>query len=162
MPLLMITGQKPIKKSKQGRFQIINVVEMMRPLTKFTRQIVNAQNIPWVVREAFRIAQEERPGAVHIELPEDVAAEEGEAELFEVTRPYRPSGYPLILEKAERMISEAKCPLLLIGAGANRNRTSLALRQFIDSTGIPFFNTQMGKGVVDERTSPLFGDRCSI
>ncbi|MFV2002959.1 MAG: thiamine pyrophosphate-binding protein, partial [Paracoccaceae bacterium] len=75
MPMLMITGQKPIKKSKQGRFQIVDIVDMMRPLTKYAHQIVNADTIPSVVREAFRLAEEERPGAVHIELPEDIAAE---------------------------------------------------------------------------------------
>src|SRR5699024_4216928 len=71
MPLVVITGQKPIKTSKQGKFQIIDTVEMMQPLTKFTKQITHSSNIPAVVREAFRVAQKERPGAVHIELPED-------------------------------------------------------------------------------------------
>ena len=69
MPMLMITGQKPIKTSKQGHFQIVDVVDMMRPLTKYTRQIVAADAIPARVREAFRRAEEERPGAVHLELP---------------------------------------------------------------------------------------------
>ena len=76
MPILMITGQKPIKHSKQGQFQIINVVDMMRPITKYTRQIVSGDNIPSQVREAFRLAEEEKPGAVHLELPEDIAAED--------------------------------------------------------------------------------------
>ena len=66
MPMMMITGQKPIKSSKQGRFQILEVVDMMRPLTKFTHQIASADNIPSRVREAVRLAQEEKPGAVHI------------------------------------------------------------------------------------------------
>ena len=74
MPILMISGQKPIKKSKQGRFQIIDVVEMMRPITKFTKQIVHGNNIPVLVHEALRLALQERPGAVHLELPEDIAA----------------------------------------------------------------------------------------
>ena len=73
MPMLMITGQKPIKSSKQGHFQIVDVVDMMQPLTKFTRQIVSIGNIPSAVREAFRRAEEERPGAAHLELPEDIA-----------------------------------------------------------------------------------------
>src|SRR5215510_15982640 len=75
MPMLMITGQKPIKKSKQGRFQILDVVSMMEPLTKFTHQLASADNIPSRIREAFRLAQEEKPGAVHLEFPEDVADE---------------------------------------------------------------------------------------
>ena len=75
MPMLMITGQKPIRQSKQGHFQIINVVEMMRPITKFAKQIVSGVQVPSTTREAFRLAMEERPGAVHIELPEDIAEE---------------------------------------------------------------------------------------
>ena len=80
MPMVMITGQKPVKHSKQGKFQIIDVVEMMRPLTKYTHSIVSANNIPSMIREAFRISQEERPGAAHLELPEDVAGEEAEVQ----------------------------------------------------------------------------------
>jgi acetolactate synthase I/II/III large subunit len=155
MPMLMITGQKPIKKSKQGRFQIVDVIDMMRPITKYTRQIVNSNNIPSVIREAFRLAVEERPGAVHIELPEDVASEEVEEKLFQVRTIRRPDADEKAVLKAVSMIQKATSPLVLIGAGANRKRTSKALKQFIDQTGIPFFNTQMGKGVVDER-HPLF------
>src|ERR1700740_763104 len=72
MPILMVTGQKPIKKSKQGRFQIIDVVEMMGPVTKYTHQLASADNLPSRVRESFRLAEEEKPGASHIEFPEDI------------------------------------------------------------------------------------------
>jgi acetolactate synthase-1/2/3 large subunit len=157
MPMLMITGQKPIKKSKQGRFQIIDVVDLMRPITKFTRQIVNGNNIPSVVREAFRIAMAERPGAVHIELPEDIAAEDAEEKLFNVGGHRRPEADEQVCRVAAKMIEEAKMPLILIGAGANRQRTSKALNNFIYKTNIPFFNTQMGKGVVDERHPKYLG-----
>ncbi len=157
MPMLMITGQKPIKKSKQGRFQIIDVVDLMRPITKFTRQIVNGNNVPSVVREAFRIAMDERPGAVHIELPEDIAVEDAEEKLFGVDGHRRPVADDLVCKEAAKMIEEAKMPLLLIGAGANRQRTSEELNNFIDKTNIPFFNTQMGKGVVDERHVNFLG-----
>jgi acetolactate synthase-1/2/3 large subunit len=75
MPMLMITGQKPIKKSKQGRFQILDVVSMMGPITKFTHQMASSDDIPSRVREAYRLAEEEKPGATHIELPEDIADE---------------------------------------------------------------------------------------
>jgi acetolactate synthase-1/2/3 large subunit len=73
----MITGQKGILSSRQAQFQIVDIVATMRPLTKASRQIVSASTIPTVVREAFRLAQEERPGPVHLELPEDIAAEDG-------------------------------------------------------------------------------------
>lgn len=155
MPMVMITGQKPIKKSKQGRFQIVDIVDMMRPITKYTRQIVNGNNIPSAVREAFRIAVEERPGAVHLELPEDIAREQAASRLFVVKQVRRPDADEKATLEAIEMIHRAKYPLILIGAGANRKRTSAALKRLINHTGIPFFNTQMGKGVVDER-HPLF------
>lgn len=157
MPMLMITGQKPIKKSKQGRFQIIDTVDMMRPITKYSRQIVNGNSIPSMTREAFRIAQEERPGAVHLELPEDIAAEECEERIFEVVGYRRPDADDQAIKKAAQMIKEARMPLILIGAGANRKRTSKALRKLIETTQIPFFTTQMGKGVVDARHPQYLG-----
>jgi acetolactate synthase-1/2/3 large subunit len=155
MPMMMITGQKPIKKSKQGRFQIVDIIELMRPITKFTHQIVNGNNISAMVRESFRLAIEERPGAVHLELPEDIAAEACDDRIFNVVGHRRPDADEMALQEAVKMIENAKMPLLLIGAGANRKKTGEALTKFIEQTGIPFFNTQMGKGVVDER-HPLF------
>lgn len=157
MPMMMIAGQKPIKKSKQGRFQIVDVVRLMEPITKYSRQIVDGNNVPSVVREAFRIAMEERPGAVYLELPEDIAEEPTDAEVFDVVKHRRPTADPKAIEQAARMIEEAKLPLLLVGAGANRQRTSDALSKFIDETGIYFFNTQMGKGVIDERHPKFLG-----
>ena len=158
MPMLMITGQKPIKQSKQGHFQIVDIVQMMKPLTKYTQQIVSGDNIPSRVREAFRRAEEERPGAVHLELPEDIAREETNAELFMHNSVRRPTAERKAVEKAIQMIEQAKRPLILIGAGANRKMTSNMLSRFIDSKDIPFFTTQMGKGVVDERHSLFLGN----
>lgn len=157
MPMLMITGQKPIKTSKQGDFQIINIVDLFQPVTKYTHQIVNAAKVPSQVREAFRIAQEERPGAVHLELPEDIAVEETDNPVFEVVGYRLPDAPRLAILEAANMIRKSKMPLILIGAGANRKRTSQALTAMINTTGIPFFTTQMGKGVVDERNSAYIG-----
>ena len=150
MPMMMITGQKPIKKSKQGRFQIIDIVRMMRPMTKYTKQVVNGNNIPSMVREAFKIATTERPGAVHIELPEDIAAEEVEFNIYPVQSFKYAVAVDDVIADAVSMIEKAKRPLLLIGAGANRTRIGTTLTDFVNKTGMAFFSTQMGKGVVDE------------
>ncbi len=150
MPMMMITGQKPIKKSKQGRFQIVDIVGMMKPMTKYTKQVVNGHNIPSMVREAFKIATTERPGAVHLELPEDIAAEDVEFNLYPVKTFKYPVAIDEVIDNAVSMIEKAKKPLLLIGAGANRTRIGNALTDFVNKTGMPFFSTQMGKGVVDE------------
>lgn len=158
MPMLMITGQKPIKISKQGRFQIIDVVEMMRPITQYTKQVVHGNTIPAIVREAFRIASEERPGPVHIELPEDVAEEQVEdAVPFAPSNARRSIAEYKAIDQAVEKIKQAKSPLLLLGAAANRKLTSKMLTEFVDKTGIPFFNTQMGKGVIDERHPKFIG-----
>ncbi|SFW58894.1 acetolactate synthase-1/2/3 large subunit [Sinomicrobium oceani] len=156
MPLVILTGQKPIKKSKQGKFQILDIVKMMHPLTKFTKQVTHSSNIPSVIREAFRLAQEERPGAVHIELPEDIAREDVEnPRLFDVVDFKMPYAGKETIAEAVKMVKNATKPILLIGAGANRKRASIALTRFVDTIGIPFFNTQMGKGIIDER-HPLY------
>ena len=155
MPMVMITGQKPVKHSKQGKFQILDVVEMMRPLTKYTHSIVSGNNIPSSIREAFRISQEERPGAAHLELPEDVAGEEAESQPLPRSRARRPVAEGKAIKQAVEMIEKAKNPLLLIGAGSNRKMPARMLRAFVDKTQMPFISTQMGKGVLDER-DPLF------
>lgn len=158
MPMVILTGQKPIKTAKQGKFQIIDVVEMMGPLTKYTKSVTHGQNVPAIVREAFRKAQEERPGAVHIELPEDIAQEKVDnPHIFEVVDYRMPYAGSTAISDAVAMIKKAKKPLLLIGAGANRKRASKALTTFVDAVGIPFFNTQMGKGIIDERHDLYLG-----
>ncbi|WP_288106013.1 acetolactate synthase large subunit [Limnobacter sp.] len=156
-PLIMITGQKPIKKSKQGQFQIIDVVGLFDPICKMSKQIVHGNTIPSLVREAFRIAEEERPGAVLLELPEDIAAEPTDALLIPRHERHYAVADEAILNEAVSMIRAARMPLVLLGAGSNRRQARLALSEFIETTGIPFFNTQMGKGVVDEGSPQFLG-----
>jgi acetolactate synthase-1/2/3 large subunit len=155
MPMMMVTGQKPIKSSKQGRFQILDVVDMMRPITKFTCQLAAGDNIPSRIREAFRLAQEEKPGAVHIEFPEDIADEHTDATPIPASLSRRPAADAKAVRAAVKKIEAAKSPLLVIGAGGNRAMTSRMLGQFVEKTGIPFLTTQLGKGVLDE-DNPLF------
>ncbi len=148
MPMLMITGQKAIKSARQARFQIVDIVGAMRPLTKMTRQIVSAASIPTIVRDAFRVAVEERPGPVHLELPEDIAAEQADVALVPphpIDRPVAPSS---ALDRAVAMILASKHPLIMIGAASNRPRLVEPLSDFVRRSRIPFFNTQMGKGAV--------------
>jgi len=158
MPMLMITGQKPIKTSKQGRFQIIDAVDMMQPITKHTAQVVSGDRIPSLVRESFRLAHEERPGAVHIELPEDIAAEQTDVELIAASAVRRPIAEYKSIAAAVAMIERARSPILLIGAGANRKLTAKMLREFVDKTDIPFITTQLGKGVLNEKHQRFMGN----
>lgn len=158
MPMVMITGQKPIKTSKQGQFQIVDIVDTMQPLTKFAKQVESADMIPARVREAFRLAQEERPGATHLELPEDIAQETTDAPVLEPSFTRRPVADDKAIRKAAEVIAAAKHPLLLVGAGANRKLTCRMLRRFVEETQIPFVTTQMGKGVLNEDSPRCLGN----
>ena len=149
MPMVMITGQKGILSRKQARFQVVDVVSTMAPLTKMAHQIVSTATIPSIVREAFRVAQQERPGPAHLELPEDIAAEET-PEISPVPRhPMAlPVAHPAALDRALDLILQAERPLVMLGAAASRPRLADALSDFVRRLQIPFFNTQMGKGAV--------------
>src|SRR5271165_1993145 len=149
MPMVMITGQKAIHTSRQARFQIVDVVSAFKPLTKLSRQIAGAASIPTVVRDAFRIAMEERPGPVLLELPEDVAGEDGPDLLpVPVHAVEIPVAHRAALDRAAEMILAAKRPLTMLGAAASRPRSTSGLAGFVRRTQIPFFTTQMGKGTV--------------
>ncbi|MEJ8851009.1 acetolactate synthase large subunit [Variovorax rhizosphaerae] len=150
MPMILITGQKAIMTARQARFQIVDIVATMKPLTKASRQIVSAASIPTVVREAFRLAAEERPGPVHLELPEDVAAEmvPDHITVIEVHPVELPTAQDASLDRAAELLMAAKRPLVMFGAATNRPRLEGELTDFVRRTRIPFFNTQMGKGTV--------------
>ncbi len=157
MPMVMLTGQKPIRSSKQGAFQVIDVVDMMAPVTKYTKQVVSASYIPARVREAFRLAAEEPPGATHLEIPEDVLEESAEGFPLEASQVRLPDAAELSIERAVDMLRKAKRPLLVTASGVNRHETCQGLRDFVSRFGIPFVSTQMGKGVVDERSPGYVG-----
>ncbi len=149
MPMVMITGQKGIMSSRQARFQIVDVVATFKPLTKLSRQIVSAGSIPTLVRDAFRIAMEERPGPVLLELPEDVAAERCEDVPVVPVHPIElPVAHRAALDRAAGMILAAERPLIMLGAAASRPRSTAGLAGFVRRLQIPFFTTQMGKGTV--------------
>ena len=149
MPMILITGQKAVMSARQARFQIVDIVASMKPLTKMTRQIVSAAAIPATVRDAFRVAMDERPGPVHLELPEDIAAEEVEdAPVIPIHPIERAIAPETAIERAAQAVLAAKRPLVMIGAAGSRPWLADALSGFVSRTGLPFFNTQMGKGAV--------------
>jgi len=158
MPMLLLTGQKAIMSSRQARFQIVDVIGSMKPLTKLSRQIVSAASIPTLVRDAFRVAMEERPGPVHLELPEDIAGDEVEAVPMVPVHPIEiPVAHRAALDRAAEIILAAKRPLIMLGAAASRPRSTFGIAGFVRRTGIPFFTTQMGKGTVPGGTMLYMG-----
>lgn len=159
MPVLVITGQKPIKHSKQGKFQVIDVVWMMKPVTKYSTVIVDGARVPSLLAHAFVTAEDEKPGAVHLELPEDIAWEMIDDEFAPIVtqKIRRPIVDDKALQQLIKKLTSAKQPLLLIWAGANRKRITTYLSKFVETTNIPFFTSQMWKGVLDERLPQYIG-----
>ena len=160
MPILVITWQKPIKQSKQWFFQIIDVVSMMHPITKYSESITSIHRVLHIVNSAIKTAEKEKPWAVHIELPEDVASEEIEFSLDSINKiPY--SRRPIIDDKMLQILIEklesAKSPIILVGSWANRKKITRYLTKFIEKYNIPFFSSQMWKWVVNEWISQYLG-----
>ena len=147
-PLISISGQKALVDNWQARFQLVDVVRMMEPLCKKAVSISDPGTVPTVLRNAFKHAEAERPGAVHIELPEDVAEEDTDAVVQKRGETSIPCPDPESIKMAASMIREAKNPL--ISSGANRKAVTEELEDFINRTGIYVVHTQMGKGVVPD------------
>lgn len=149
-PLVAITGQKPLRSNWQGDFQLLDVVSTFLPLTKWNSSLPEADRIPETVRHAFKLAENERPGACHIELPEDVAQESTEAQAFGPSRPRRPVADADAVGRAAELIRSARRPLVLISSGASRRRVTGPLARLLEHTGMCAVTTQMGKGVLPE------------
>lgn len=159
MPLLAITGQKGIRDNLQANFQVLDIVHMMKPLTKRAVQIHGPKTIPMEIRNAFKSATTERQGACHIELPEDIAKEE----VHKFFCPQIPQKIrrPIADKKAVSMaagkIREAKLPIIIVSSRAQRNMVRDSLRKFCTKTNIYVVHTQLGKGVLgDDHKNSLY------
>jgi len=149
-PLVSISGQKALRANWQARFQLIDIVNLMRPITKDSVSIVDPGSIPTIVRNAFKLAQAERPGAVHIELPVDVAASQTDSRIQAGGYTRRPAPDGKAVSRAAELINKARRPLIIVSAGANRNLVNRELTQFVEKTGVYAVHTQMGKGVLSD------------
>ncbi|MBP6875215.1 MAG: acetolactate synthase large subunit [Candidatus Eisenbacteria bacterium] len=159
VPLLAITGQKGIRENRQADFQLLDIVSVMRPITKRTIQIQDPKMIPTEVREAFKVATAERLGACHIELPEDVANESVPAEFRPLDPGWirRPVVEASVIEAAAEMIRRARDPILIVSSRGQRRRVHESLRRFCDATNIFVIHTQLGKGALgDDHPNSLF------
>jgi acetolactate synthase-1/2/3 large subunit len=147
-PLVVITGQADIRRQHKESHQAMDVVGLFKPVTKWARSIIHPDNIPEVVRKAFKLAEVEKPGACHIELPEDIARAQASTSPIRPERLRRPVPADKIVDQAMALIRQAKRPLILAGNGAIRDRASKQLKQFVEATGIYVVSTFMGKGAV--------------
>ena len=148
-PMLVLTGQGSTDRLHKESHQIMDVVSMFRPVTKWATSIVNPDTIPEIVRKAVRLARTEKPGAVHVELPEDVAEAESTAEPLEPRRFRRAVPDDKIVDRAFAALAESNRPVIIAGNGCIRRRASKQLRILCEQTGIGVISTFMAKGCVD-------------
>jgi len=155
-PLVAITGQVATERFHKESHQYLDLISLYRPAVKWNAQLVRPQVVPEAVRKAFKVAQTEKPGATHLDLPEDVAEAEASAGLDPLLPQQAFPTEPLDqqIERAAKIILEARDPIVLAGNGVARGRASEALRRFTDSLGIPVVETFMGKGSLPD-THPL-------
>ena len=151
-PLVAITGQGAVTRLHKESHQAMDVVAMFEPVTKWSETVYNARTIPEIVRKAFKLAQAEKPGATHVELPEDVAKQDvDEPPIVPGTKVRRPVADEKSIDAALAMIAAAQAPVLLVGNGCARTRVTKQLNRFVDETGIYAAMTFMAKGVVSDR-----------
>ncbi|MBF6614337.1 MAG: acetolactate synthase large subunit [Chloroflexi bacterium] len=163
-PLVAITGQAGLERVHKESHQYIDVVQMLQPITKWNARVERPEVVPEMVRKAFRLARLEKPGATHLELPEDVAAMPVPSGIKPM--PVRRTTYPLagpdVLEKAAELLCQARRPLVLVGNGVIRRQASGhgaadALAGLVDRLNLPVTHTFMGKGCIDYRNPHALG-----
>jgi len=157
-PLVAITGQASMSRRHKESHQYIDVISMFKPVTKWNASLPKAEVIPEAVRKAFKVAQTEKPGATHLELPEDVAAEKVSREPaslpLRVQAPVLPEPSPIQVKRAIYAIQQAQRPVILAGNGVIRGRADKAVRTFARQVQIPVVHTFMAKGTLPD-SDPL-------
>ena len=149
-PLVAITGQASSDTMHKESHQNIDVVSMFRPITKWNTSIQNPNVVTEVVRKAFKLAEMEKPGATHFELPEDVAKMESHEKPIPPKRLRRAAPDYKAMNEAYELLKKSKIPLILAGNGAIRKLASKHLREWVKKTDIPVVHTFMGKGAVSD------------
>lgn len=147
-PIVAITGQAGLDRQHKISHQYYDLVSIFEPVTKWNTQVKKAEIIPEVVRKAFDVAQGEKPGATHIDLPEDIAAMEVEGKPLEIIEPTIMEAGERVIKDAANLIEQAKHPLILAGMGVERGQAEESLRAFAEKADLPVVHTFMGKGAI--------------
>jgi acetolactate synthase-1/2/3 large subunit len=156
-PMVALTGQSDLERMHKESHQYIDLIGIMRPVVKWNARVSSPEIVPEVVRKAFKVAESEKPGSTHLELPEDVMGRPLDASPLPRHAPVRPEPGLSELGRAAEIINGAENPIILAGNGAIRGHASRALRAFVHTTGIPAAETFMAKGLLDYEDSHALG-----
>jgi acetolactate synthase-1/2/3 large subunit len=159
-PVVALGGSSPLKDNGRGAFQEMDQLSIFKPVTKWAERVQDVKRIPELVSKAVRMATQGQPGPVYLDLPGDILYTQ--VELDEVrfprnlTRQPRPAGDPELIEEAMALLKQAQRPIVLTGSGILWSDAAAALQEFVDLTGIPFYTTPQGRGVIPEDHSRCF------
>jgi acetolactate synthase I/II/III large subunit len=154
-PMVALTGQASSDKLHKEAHQVVDIVRMLAPVTKWNTRIELAEAIPEIVAKAFQVAQLEKPGPTHVELPENLAAAELPADApgpLRPSRPYFPEPTDEAIAHAADLLANSERPIVLAGNGVLRRGASPELRALARGLHLPVAATFMGKGAVDDRS----------
>ena len=153
-PMVAITGQTGLDKLHKESHQYVDIVHMLEPVTKWNQRVEQPGAVPEIVRKAFRVAQLEKPGPTHIELPENLAATVVGDDLDPIvpTQTYFPEPTDEAIAHAARLLAASTRPLILAGNGVLRQNAAAALRDLANGLHVPVAGTFMGKGAIDDRS----------
>ncbi len=148
-PLVALTGQADVERMHKESHQYIDLIGILKPIGKWNARVSSPEIVPEVVRKAFKVAESEKPGPTHLELPEDVMMRPLDAAPLPRLEPVQPEPGMRELQRAAEIIDAAENPIVLAGNGAIRGHAARALRAFVQVTGIPVAETFMAKGLLD-------------
>jgi len=154
VPVVALGGASALSQSGMGAFQEMDQVGMFKPITKWSERVMDVRRIPEIINKAFRVATSGQPGPVYIDLPGDVLYREVEEN--SVVFPKMPhsvprmSGDPDLVKKAISILKDAKRPVILTGTGVLWSKAMAELKEFVELSGIPFYTTPQGRGVIEE------------
>ena len=153
-PVIALGGSSPIKENSRGAFQEMDQLSIFKPVTKWAERVTDVRRIPELVSKAVRMATQGQPGPVYLDLPGDILYTEVELDSVHfprnLTKLPRPAAAPELITEALALLKQARRPLVLTGSGILWSEAWTELQQFVDMTGIPFYTTPQGRGVIPE------------
>jgi acetolactate synthase-1/2/3 large subunit len=159
-PVVALGGSSPIKENSRGAFQEMDQLSIFKPVTKWAERATDVRRIPELVSKAIRMATQGQPGPVYLDLPGDILYTEVELEDVRfprnLTKPSRPAGDPDMIAEAITLLQQAQRPIILTGSGILWSQAWAELQAFVELTGIPFYTTPQGRGVIPEDHSLSF------
>jgi len=154
VPVVALGGASALSQAGMGAFQEMDQVGMFKPITKWSERVMDVRRIPEIVNKAFRVATSGQPGPVYIDLPGDVLYREVEENTVAFPKmPHsvpRMSGDPDLVKKAIAILKDAKRPVIVTGTGVLWSKAMAELKEFVELSGIPFYTTPQGRGVIEE------------